>query len=787
MTSALSPSAARGTMRLRLHLFAALAWMLAVLTARAQPPITDQEAARKLRLPVETVEQLKGRFRLSNEELVQLPPAVLARRLRKLEERDDPGARLRYFRAQEETDLKAPPPDARRKALDEVATLRSRLPGRSRIAGLPSGSQVDPRRLAFRTAGLSRSGWQSLGPSFLGGRTRALLIDPRDPAIMLAAAAAGGVWRSVDGGKSWFPTDDYMANLAVCTLARDPSNPDIVYAGTGEGFNNADRVRGGGIFVSKDGGSKWKPLAAPADFHHVNRLAVSADGRTLLAVVLAEDANGDVQPAKCGIYYSTDGGREWKKATVEATTPGPKGDLFADVKFHPTDKDRAIAGGLRIWDNADRAGRVYYSPDGGRTWKEATVKPDAPNWTGGRVEVTYAVGEPKTVYASVQVLPRAKGQPPSSELWRSTDGGETYQRCAAGDGTGEPAYWLGHRKPPIDLGWYANTVWAAGQDLVVVGGLDLWLSNDGGKTLRRISGWTKWQWNQVETSPHADQHVVVAHPKFDGRQNKTVYFGNDGGVFVAQDVLATREDSGWQALNLNYQTMQFYGAAGHAGDGVIVVGAQDNGTYRVKVPKAARDPLLDPQGKTRLAPPVWDHVAGGDGGFCAIDPHDTTRLYGEYPSLSIFRSVAQKVAATGKEEFLEDSVVGQYFDFEDRKWKWKSAPFLLEDAKEQQALFIAPFVIDPNDAKSNRLLAGGARLWRTNNVKEAVTNDTGPKWEVIRDAAPVVSAGKTYPNPISAVAVAKGNADVIWVGQRYGQVHRTLTGTAAADTVRKSW
>jgi hypothetical protein len=122
---------------------------------------------------------------------------------------------------------------------------------RPSAAGLPAGGDVKPRALApLTTGGLSpaQTGWIALGPGNIGGRTRAIVVHPTSQSTMWAASAGGGVWRSADAGTSWQPVDDFMANLATCCLAMDPTSPDIIYAGTGEGFSNVDAIRGAGIF-----------------------------------------------------------------------------------------------------------------------------------------------------------------------------------------------------------------------------------------------------------------------------------------------------------------------------------------------------------------------------------------------------------------------------------------------------------------------------------------------------------------------------------------------------------
>lgn len=133
-------------------------------------------------------------------------------------------------------------------------------------------------------------GWRELGPGNVGGRTRALVISPDGPGtggmdddgFMLAAGVAGGVFKSTDGGASWRPTGDLLENIAVCTIALDPTDPSIVYAGTGEGYSNLDAVRGLGVFKSEDAGETWRqlegtvePLVTPFAFHYVNKIAVS--------------------------------------------------------------------------------------------------------------------------------------------------------------------------------------------------------------------------------------------------------------------------------------------------------------------------------------------------------------------------------------------------------------------------------------------------------------------------------------------------------------------------------
>lgn len=143
---------------------------------------------------------------------------------------------------------------------------------------------------------------------------------------------------------------------------------------------------------------------------------------------------------------------------------------------------------------------------------------------------------------------------------------------------------------------------------LITGGLDLYRSTNGGATFTKISLWYD------SRSVHADHHAIVSSPGYDGATNKTVYFGNDGGIFRAADISVVTQTSNWTKLNNGLAITQFYSGAGHTGtNGRIIGGTQDNGS------------LVYPGTGTS-----WNTFYGGDGGFSAIDPTDGNYIYGEY-------------------------------------------------------------------------------------------------------------------------------------------------------------
>ncbi|RIK66412.1 MAG: hypothetical protein DCC65_09720 [Planctomycetota bacterium] len=555
-------------------------------------------------------------------------------------------------------------------------SLRAAMAQRLEILG-----QV-AQRGATRFAGLDPAEWIERGPRNVGGRSRSILIDPNDPNHLLAGAVSGGIWRSTDGGATWTPAADDMKNLAICCLTRDPQVPTTIYAGTGEGFFNGDAIEGDGIFKSVDNGYTWTQLSSTASWDNVCRIAVSPVDSNL---ILAARRYG-------GIYRSTNGGGSWLQRRPA------QGSFY--VAFDPTDGTRAVAHVLD-WDGGvgDWVHRAVYSQSSGFSWTVSTGLSGVQGF-GARLELAYAPSSPNIVYAS---------NAGDGKIWKSIDGGQSYAIQTAG------SFHTG-------VSWYANPLWVdpTNPDLLVTGGYNFVRSLDGGQTFTQISdGYI------MTVQPHVDLHAIVGDPGFDGSGNRRVYVCTDGGVWKTDDIYAASTSGGWQNLDTEYRTTQFYGAAGDGPTGKIIGGTQDNGTLRLV---AGSD--------------TANLTFGGDGGFCAIDWLNPNYTYGEYITLNIHRSSNGGASASYITNGLADAGVS--------------------------ANFIAPFILDPNNPQ--RMLAGGARLWRCPNARAGVVLLT---WQQIRPT------GTDY---ISAIAVAEGNSDVIWIAQNNGEIHRTENGLAVSPS-----
>ena len=595
------------------------------------------------------------------------------------------------------------------------------------------------------------SGWTPLGPGNIGGRTRALLIDPVTPSTMYAAGVAGGIWKTTTSGQSWVPLDDRMANLAVVTLAFQRSgvpavSPTVIYAGTGEGFFNGDAVRGAGIFRSDDAGETWVQLPATAneDFHYVNKIVASPN-----------DPNVVYAATRTGVYRIPASGVPELLIANGAAAPGiEETDVPTQAGFTDIEVAADVSPDLLIASNGIfMSDGVYRSADAGVQWTRV-LSP-----TGiGRSDIAIAPSDASIMYA---LASDARNNHQLLNVYRSTNAGVSWTPQISGSFDPTSPDWLLLTNPYIanffgcqgstggvlfNQGWYDNAIAVAPHDpnVVFAGGIDLFRSDDGGASWGIISYW--WLSKGVPGYAHADQHTFVFDPNFDGNANQTLFIGSDGGVFRSDNALAATADrnldgicyvspSGpgdvrWTSLNNGYAVTQFYHGRPIRGltEGYMA-GAQDNGTVF---------------GRDALGPNGWIDVEGGDGGYVGFDP-DTGTLFLEFTNKSLSRGTI-------------------------------NAPFQFEGITDQlnentaEFLFIAPFRQDPSNPE--HIWYGGRRPWRSRNAVSA-TSGSQVEWDQL--GAPLDAA-------ISAWAIDPSNGNNVWAGTSNGSVYRADVSAADATT-----
>jgi hypothetical protein len=518
--------------------------------------------------------------------------------------------------------------------------------------------------------------WSPLGPGNIGGRTRALVIDPTSASTMYAGAADGGVWKTVDGGSTWVPLNDLLPNLSVSTLAIDPSSHNTLYAGTGEGFFNLDAVRGAGIFKTTNAGADWTTIGgtgSSSDFHYVNDTVVSRG-----------NAQHVYAATGAGVMRSLDGGGSWTKVVTTSSSDVGCTDLAIRTDVTANDTVFAACGSFS-------SGAVYRNTDAGGSGTWDTVKTEAGM---GRTSLAIAPSNQNVVYALSDETGTGANQYGLHAVFRSTTGGGSGTWTSMVDGSkplntvllSNPLFALSDCVSPpqrYNQGWYDNVIAVdpTNENRVWAGGVDLFRSDDGGANWGLASRWyTGGVYSQYA---HADQHAIVFSPGYDGSANKTMFVGNDGGLYKTTNALAATATGStapcsvsggftWGALNNGYAVTQFYDGVPYPAGTTYFGGTQDNGTVR---------------GTDGGGPNFWSTILGGDGGSVAVDPGNTSVLYAENYGLSIQKS-------TNGGSSFNSAVSG-----------------ISENPND--FLFITPFVMDPSSAL--RLWTGGFHIWRTTN------------------------------------------------------------------------
>ena len=375
-------------------------------------------------------------------------------------------------------------------------------------------------------AGLSAA-WVNIGPENIAGKIRACTISTTDTDVMWVGSDGSGIWKSLDGGISWSRIDTFPANLSVSDIIINPLDANIMYAGTGNGFDLTANNRGEGIFKSTDGGVSWDQLSSTSssDWYFVNSLSINTDGTILLAA------------SNSGIFRSENGGDTWTRI-LDAKV--------YDLQFDPNSTSKAVA--------AESAGLIWYTTDGGESWTAGQGIPE----TSGRIELDYSPSVSGVVWASVNI--------DNGAVYTSVDGGVNYELW----GTPE------HLE---DYGEESNAIWCVKNNsgIVYVAGKDLYKLDVLSKSWTVVSNGVA-----APVSAHFGHNAIVPHPEFGngGANNDILFDCTNGGIFKA-DVTAINGDfagSGWTALNNKLITTQIVGIARNLDGSVVIAGTHSNGT-----------------------------------------------------------------------------------------------------------------------------------------------------------------------------------------------------------------
>lgn len=468
--------------------------------------------------------------------------------------------------------------------------------------------------------------WRSIGPVGQGGRVDDIAVDERRPSTYYIGYAVGGVLKTVNNGTTFTPIFDTYGSASIADLAIAPSNPDILYVATGEANNRQTTSYGDGLYKSTDGGKTFANVGL-RNAQTLGRVIVHPRDPNTVWVAVGGHLYGP--NAERGVYLTTDGGRTWSRtlyvdehtgATELVIDPANPAILWAAMYQRQRTAWGFVGGGP--------GSGLHQSTDGGRTWRKVAA-PGLPRGTMGRIALDICRARPSVMYAQIEVAPdkeppvngnggqgrAATGDPQSSGVWRSTDGGRSWRFMS--NENQRPMYFSQIRADPNDC------------DVVYLGGVGPTKSTDGGKT-----------WRGLNNMGHVDAHAIWIDP----RDSQHVLYGNDGGVDVSYDGGAT-----WEAIRPTASALAYHVSADMRRPYHVCTGLQDNGSWCG--PSSVRNDELREGGMRAW---WWTRTGGGDGFQNAMDPTDHHVFYTASQNANLIRYNL----ATGEAKAIRPSLGG---------------------------------------------------------------------------------------------------------------------------------
>ncbi len=521
------------------------------------------------------------------------------------------------------------------------------------------------RKMAASSPHASKS-WQFVGPVRMTGRLTDIVAHHKRPKTIYVASASGGVFKSTDEGSNWTPIFDDYGTASIGDLALAPSNPDIVWVGTGEANILRSSMAGTGIYKSIDAGKTFRHMGLP-ESHHIARVLVHPRNPSVVYVGVA--GHEYTQNAERGVYKTTDGGESWTKVFYKNAKTAVI-DLAMDPK-HPDTLYAGTAPRQRYRWNDPKPGPesgIYKTTDGGSTWQPLTKGlPDFSSGEYERVGLSICASQPKTVYA---VLNKVKGDRRSigAQVYRSDDFGATWRDLEVGRRV---------RGTFSSYGWFFGQIRVDPGDpeTAYVMGVSYVGTDDGGKS-----------WNMRLARGHADYHAMWINPK----DSKHVLVGNDGGILVSHDQLATAE----RPRNLPIAQAYNVAISQEKGGFWMYLSCQDNGAWRGHVDVS--------KNRNAIVRETWTNATGDESGRHAVDPkhpnivYSVSRYGGRVTRTDYKTQAVDSASSRRRRQRYRTSNIHPRFDLDPKRGQWVS-PLKLSTHSNERLLYGAQYVFLSDD------------------------------------------------------------------------------------------
>jgi len=571
--------------------------------------------------------------------------------------------------------------------------------------------KVQPVKTAFPEELYSSLEYRSIGPH-RGGRSAAVTGVPGEPNLFYFGATGGGVWKTLDGGRSWENISDGYFGGSIGAVEVAQSDPNVIYVGGGEKTLRGNVSSGYGIWKTEDAGRTWTS-AGLKNSRHVPRIRIHPKDHNI--VYAAVQGNIYKPTEDRGIYKSTDGGKTWSKKLFVNEQSG-----FVDLTFDPNNPRILYASSWRAkrtpysLSSGGDGSALWKSTDSGETWTEISKNEGFPKDTLGIIGVTVSPKNSERVWALVEN--KKKGG-----LYRSENGGKDWTQ-------------VNSERKLRQRAWYYTRLYADTEDenTVYVLNVRYHRSTDGGKSFNTFN------------APHGDHHDLWIAPE----NSKRMIIGDDGGAQISYDAGET-----WSTY-YNQPTAQYYRVTtDNSHPYRIYVAQQDNSTLRVKHRSDGNS----------IGEDDWEETAGGESAHIAVDPLNNDIVYGGSYGGFLTR-VNHETGTTRGINVWPDNPMGYGAEGMKYRFQWNFPIMFSKHDPKKLYTFSQNVHMSTNEGQSWELLSEDL----TRNDPDKLVSSGGP---ITQD-----NTGVEYYCTIFAANESPLKEGLLWVGSDDGLIHVSKDG-----------